>query len=119
VAHVGDLGWILDPDRKKMSKSKGNVVTPMHLLDSTAPTACATGRSARGSGDTAFDEKVLKVGKRLVTKLFNAASSCCPRRPERPRHASSTAPFWPPRARLVERRPAFEELRVRGGLSDT
>ncbi len=66
-------GWILDPDRKKMSKSKGNVVTPMHLLDEyTADGARYWAASAKLGADTAFDEKVLKVGRRLVTKLFNA-----------------------------------------------
>jgi valyl-tRNA synthetase len=71
--HVVISGWILDPDRKKMSKSKGNVVTPMHLLDEyTADGVRYWAANAKLGSDTAFDEKVLKVGRRLVTKLFNA-----------------------------------------------
>jgi valyl-tRNA synthetase len=67
-------GWILDPDRKKMSKSKGNVVTPLHLLEQhTSDGVRYWAASARLGVDTAFDEKVFKVGKRLVTKLFNAS----------------------------------------------
>jgi valyl-tRNA synthetase len=71
--HVLVSGWILDPDRRKMSKSKGNVVTPMALLDRyTADGARYWAASARLGTDTAFDEKVWKIGKRLVTKIFNA-----------------------------------------------
>jgi valyl-tRNA synthetase len=72
--HVLVSGWILDPDRKKMSKSKGNVITPVHLLDNyTADGVRYWSSTARLGTDTAFDEKVLAVGKRLVTKIFNAA----------------------------------------------
>src|SRR5581483_7433918 len=71
--HVVVSGWILDPERKKMSKSKGNVVTPAHLLDAHGADGVRYwAASARLGTDTAFDEKVMKVGKRLVTKLFNA-----------------------------------------------
>lgn len=71
--HVLISGWILDPDRKKMSKSKGNVVTPVHLIDSYGADAVRYWAAcARMGTDTAFDETVFKVGKRLVTKLYNA-----------------------------------------------
>jgi valyl-tRNA synthetase len=72
--HVAISGWILDPDRKKMSKSRGNVITPMHLLDEYGSDAVRYWAAGAGLGaDTAFDVNVLKVGKRLVTKLFNAS----------------------------------------------
>lgn len=67
-------GWILDPDRKKMSKSKGNTVTPLHLLDEYGVDSVRYwAAGARLGADTAFDPQTFKIGKRLVTKLFNAA----------------------------------------------
>ena len=67
-------GWILDPDRKKMSKSQGNVVTPEPLIDQYGADGVRYWAArARLGVDTAYDEQVFKVGKKLCTKLFNAA----------------------------------------------
>lgn len=67
-------GFILDPDRKKMSKSKGNVVTPQHLLDTYgADSVRYWAASARLGVDTAFEEQIMAQGKKLMNKLFNAS----------------------------------------------
>ncbi len=72
--HATINGWILDPDRKKMSKSKGNVVTPVALIaahgaDGVRYWAC---RATPGT-DTAVDEQQMRIGRRLAVKLLNAS----------------------------------------------
>ena len=67
-------GWILDPDRKKMSKSKGNVITPVDTIEQYGADAVRYwAASARLGTDTTYDENVFLVGNKLVTKMYNAA----------------------------------------------
>ena len=67
-------GWVLDPERKKMSKSRGNVVTPLPLVEAHgADSVRYWAASGRQGTDTAVDEGQMKVGRRLSIKVLNAS----------------------------------------------
>ena len=67
-------GWILDPDRKKMSKSKGAVITPIARFEEFGSDAVRYwSASARLGTDAAFDTGQMKIGRRLAIKLLNAS----------------------------------------------
>ncbi len=72
--NAGISGWVVSPDKGKMSKSKGNTITPEGLLQTYSADALRywSGKAKLGQ-DTVYDENVFKVGMRLATKLFNAS----------------------------------------------
>ncbi len=66
-------GWVLDPQGKKMSKSKGNTISPQEQIEKYGADPLRFASAGQKLGmDIPFKEQELKSGKKMVNKLFNA-----------------------------------------------
>jgi valyl-tRNA synthetase len=73
-AHAVIAGWVVDPNRRKLAKSRGNALTPTDALERFGADAVRHWAASKRAGvDTTLDEGQLRVGRRLATKLLHAA----------------------------------------------
>jgi valyl-tRNA synthetase len=70
-------GFVLDPKREKMSKSKGNVIAPDAIIEEYGVDVLRHWAAKASLGDDLrFDQEELRASKRTVIKLWNASSFC-------------------------------------------
>jgi valyl-tRNA synthetase len=73
-AHAVIAGWVVDPNRRKLAKSRGDALTPSDALERFGADALRYWAASKRAGvDTSLDEGQLRVGRRLATKLLHAA----------------------------------------------
>jgi len=71
--NIAISGWVTAPRQGKMSKSKGNALSPEGLIEAYSADAVRywAGKATLAQ-DTVYDENLFKIGKRLCAKIFNA-----------------------------------------------